>query len=141
MATSSRHVEHVAARVVIAILAAAAVGGLLAGWYEQIDWYDESVHVWFGFAASFAAGLWLSNKARSLATAHTGSFAFVLVGLGLGIGAAWELLEFAYDHLSGERNLILGKIDTMTDLLCDLGGAIGAAGVWALRANRPPTSS
>lgn len=51
---------------------------------------------------------------------------------GLGIGAAWEIVEFAYDQFS-EGNLILGKFDTMMDLLCDLGGAVAAAVLLAVR--------
>ena len=133
MVTSSSRAEHFSVWVVLGVLAVAAIGGLLAGWYEQINSYDEVVHGWFGFSVSFAAGVWLSNKAPSLRTNHRASFAFVIIGIGLGIGAAWEILEFAYDHLSGDRNLILGKFDTMIDLLCDLGGAALAAVLLPLR--------
>lgn len=128
--------ERVSAWVVLGAVAMAAVAGLLAGWYQQFTWYDEVVHTAFGFAVTFAVGVWLSARAPFLASGHAGTFMLVLIALGLGIGAAWEMLEFAYDHLTGPGSVILGKFDTVVDLACDLGGAGLAAVIVAVAESR-----
>ena len=111
----------------LAIQATAAIVGWWLGWYEQIGWYDELVHVGFGFAVSFAAGIWLYGRVLTGANSHGAALAVVLIAIGLGVGAAWELLEFAFDQLNGPGNAILGKVDTMLDLFCDAGGAAAGA--------------
>ena len=103
----------------LAIQAAAAIVGWWLGWYEQIGWYDELVHVGFGFAVSLAAGIRLHGLVLTGANSHGAALALVLVAIGLGVGAAWELLEFTFDQLNGPGNAILGKVDTMVDQFCD----------------------
>ena len=84
----------------LAIQAAAAIVGWWLGWYEQIGWYDELVHVGFGFAVSLAAGIRLHGLVLTGANSHGAALALVLVAIGLGVGAAWELLEFTFDQLA-----------------------------------------
>ena len=113
--------------IVLGAAAGAAVAGSMLNWYEQIVWYDEVVHAGFGFAVTFAAAVWLSPDVLVGWREHGGRLLVVLLLIGLGIGTLWELVEFAYDHLSGPQNVIKGKVDTVVDLLCDAGGALVAA--------------
>ena len=97
------------------------------GWYDRLWWYDDLIHVVFGFAFTLTAAVWLSGRVFAHPYTHPALFVLVLVLVGLGIGAVWEILEFAYDHMSGPRNVIQGKFDTVVDLLCDAAGALVAA--------------
>jgi hypothetical protein len=54
------------------------------------------------------------------------AFALTLFGLGLALGAAWELVEYACDSILG-TNYSLGYSDTMGDLVADAVGAGVAA--------------
>ena len=45
-----------------------------------------------------------------------------VVSLGLAVGALWEIAEWLYD-LMVPANAILGKTDTIIDLLMDIAGA------------------
>lgn len=52
--------------------------------------------------------------------------------IGLGLGAAWEIAEFGYDHFIAKPNVILPKIDTIVDMILDALGAL-VAGLVCLR--------
>jgi uncharacterized membrane protein YjdF len=54
-------------------------------------------------------------------------FILVVASLGIAVGAIWEIAEWAYDQVVPE-NAILGKKDTIIDLIMDMIGAV-AAGV------------
>ena len=43
----------------------------------------------------------------------------------MGIGVLWEVTEWAYDQMVPE-NAILGKQDTIIDLILDASGAVAA---------------
>lgn len=109
--------------------------GLVWNLYDRIWWFDEVAHAYTTFAFTLPLTLWLYNVV--LTGAHKQRFLFVLVvaTLGLGIGAAWEVAEWAYDQMvSGD--MILGKLDTITDLILDTGGAL-VAGWLAARMVQP----
>lgn len=68
------------------------------------------------------------------------AFAAVVAALGLALGAAWELVEWASDVVAG-TDMSLGYGDTVGDLLADaVGATIGAAGLtwWLTRRDGPP---
>ena len=116
---------------VLGIQLAAAILGWWLGWYQQLVWYDELVHVGFGLAVSLAAGIRLHGRVLTGADSHGAELVLVLVAIGLGVGAAWEMLEFGFDQMNGPGSMILGKVDTMIDLFCDAGGAAVGA-LWAV---------
>ena len=103
------------------------IGGWIFGWYSQFPWYDELTHAISAFAVTFAAGLLLYGRVLTGANESRAVFILALTLVGLGIGGAWEFLEFAYDRLSGPSNVIQGKFDTMIDLCWDTAGALAAA--------------
>ena len=59
---------------------------------------------------------------------------FVTV-FGLGLGALWEIAEFAYDHFIVKPNAILPKRDTIIDMALDTAGALvaGLVCLWMVR--------
>ncbi len=59
---------------------------------------------------------------------HTLLLVVVIGSVGVGIGAWWEVAEWAFDHLVA-GNVIQGKWDTITDLIVDTVGAVAAGGV------------
>ena len=64
-------------------------------------------------------------------TRHPLAYGLATVTLALGIGTAWELLEYITEGFTG-RQLIYGIDDTMSDMFADLAGAILAAGIGVL---------
>ncbi len=96
-------------------------------WWDSVVWYDEVVHAYNGFAFTLWLGLWAYGAVLSGADKHPFGLVFTIVLLGLGLGGAWELLEWGRDHLLTEGNTVLGKMDTMWDLVLDSAGALVAA--------------
>ncbi|MBS1124792.1 MAG: hypothetical protein H6Q90_7020 [Deltaproteobacteria bacterium] len=106
--------------------------GNLLGWYVRLPWYDKVVHVGssilvglIGFLSIYVLHAtdrvrfrpWLDGVAIFLAT--------------VGIGAVWEIAEYAADHLFGratQGSPTMAPIDdTMIDLMLDSIGGIVAA--------------
>ena len=88
----------------------------------EVRGFDEVVHAGTFFAATFvvqrllAADLPRRGAARFL----------LLVACSMALGVVWEWMEWAYDFFT-ETNSILGKQDTLVDLVADtLGGALAA---------------
>jgi hypothetical protein len=101
----------------VAALAAHVVLGMAGGLYERSAVYDKLVHaaVCFGLARRLQGGpaagpRWLAPLAA------------------LGLGALWELFEFAADA-TGLVTAQRGLADTMLDLAADAAGALAAAPV------------
>jgi hypothetical protein len=104
----------------LAALAAHVVLGMAGGLYERSILYDKLVHLAVSFggvrlAAAAPAPRWLLAVAA------------------LGLGALWELFEFAVDA-TGLVTAQRGLADTMGDLAADAAGAFAAA---ALALSRP----
>lgn len=93
--------------------------------YNVFEWYDEALHAYFSFTLSlvlalYAYGVVLTGRRRNEAL-----LVLAVAGLGLAAGTIWEMWEWLYDlYVAG--NAILGKTDTMIDLLLDLAGGIVA---------------
>jgi hypothetical protein len=118
---------------VVTALAAHVVLGMAAGLYERSALYDKLVH----FAVSF-------GLARALAGTLAHSVPRWLLALAaLGLGASWELFEFAADA-SGLVTAQRGLADTMLDLGADAAGALlGGLSAWRQRdvtPSSPPAS-
>jgi len=100
--------------------------GLVWNLYAAIGWFDEVVHAYTTFALILPLILWLYGTLLIGAHDHRFRFMLLVVLIGLGVGAAWEIAEWGYDQMrSGD--VILGKFDTMTDLLMDAIGAFCAS--------------
>ena len=117
---------------VLWILVADMTFGQLAGLYLAIPWYDKALHL--GSSAllgmvAFLAVYMLHFIGRS--RMHPWIDAAAILLLTLGLGALWEIGEYAIDHLFGRATQgapgMAALDDTMWDLMLDgAGGLLGA---------------
>lgn len=114
-----------------------AVGiGSALGAARSMSWYDSFAHATISAAMTFIAGMWLYDRALTGAVAAPMSLVATLTAVGVGVGGLWEIAEFAYDHLNGPSNVILGKPDTIADLAWDCVGALVGASAVLVTARR-----
>ncbi|HZY66237.1 MAG TPA: hypothetical protein VFE21_10210 [Rubrobacteraceae bacterium] len=105
------------------------VAGLLASaasslfeLYSKIWWFDEFLHFELIFALTLLVGLYGYGTVLTGARNHGVLLVLAIAGLGLALGAFWEIWEWVYDEIV-RPNAILGKTDTIVDMIV---GAIGA---------------
>jgi VanZ family protein len=118
------------ARSAGALLAAAALANA-AGYaftlWDRVAWFDEVIHGFTLFAITLPLGL----AALGPVVNGTGDRALwavlTIASMGLAVGALWEVAEWAYDQWAA-GNVILGKTDTIVDLIADSVGAL--LGAW-----------
>ena len=115
--------------LVIGLLASGA--GAVWNLYSKIFWYDEVVHGYNFFALALVVAVYAYGPVLTGANRHGFLLVLAIGGLGLALGALWEIAEWAYDQLV-RPNAILPKTDTIIDLIVDTVGAL-AAGVVRLR--------
>ena len=109
----------------------ASGAGSLWNLYSKIFWYDEVVHGYNFFALTLVVAIYAYGRVLTGADRHGMLLIFTIAGLGLGMGAIWEIAEWAYDQFV-RPNAILPKTDTIIDLIVDTAGAL-AAGIVRLR--------
>ena len=135
MHTSQRNQAIVLGCIVIAMLA--NIAGYVWNLYNQIRLFDEILHAFTTFALTLPIALLLYQVI--LIGAHSRPILFILTVacLGLAIGAIWEIAEWAYDQIV-PGNVILGKNDTIIDLMVDTIGSIiaGIVSVGMVRSTR-----
>ena len=121
-----KRTERTTAWALLALGALAAVAGIVFNLYDRFHWYDEVIHAYNFFALTLVAAVYAYGAILTGAREH--GFVLVLfVGVfGLGLGALWEMLEFAYDHFVVKPNAILPKRDTIIDMALDAAGATAA---------------
>ncbi|MBT8103027.1 MAG: hypothetical protein KJO95_08665 [Gammaproteobacteria bacterium] len=101
--------------------------GEVRGYYVRFWWWDAILHAGSGFLLGILGFLlvYVLNE-RDDVDLHmqprfVALFAFMFA---VGMGAIWEIFEFAMDQLFGLNMQKSGLIDTMWDLIIDTGGAI-----------------
>lgn len=109
--------------LVVALLASAASS--LFGLYEKYWWYDEALHGYFTFALTLVLALYAYGALLAGRRRHEVLLILTLAGLGLALGTLWEMAEWAYDQ-AVNNNAILGKKDTIIDMIMDLIGGLTA---------------
>ena len=119
--------------VVWGFLALAALGNF-AGYafdlYQRIWWFDKVIHAYTTFAVTLLVALFLYGRVLTGARDHRFLLVLVIAGFGLGFGTLWEFAEWGYDR-AVPTDAIKGKLDTITDLIVDTGGALVAGWVAA----------
>ena len=123
MYTSSRNRAVVWGFVVIAILV--NIGGYALNLYDRFVWFDDVIHTYTSFAITLLLALLLYGDVLSGVRRSPLLLVLTVASLGIAIGALWEIAEWGYDQLVPE-NAILGKTDTMIDLILDSLGALTA---------------
>jgi hypothetical protein len=123
--------EKTTAWILLAIAIAANAAGYFLNWFGQIPWYDDVLHGYTIFALTLLLALYMYGASITGASGHAFLFVLTVASVGLAIGGLWEVAEWAYDQAVAPGNAILGKIDTILDLVWDSIGAL-VAGVVAL---------
>ncbi|HET6568954.1 MAG TPA: hypothetical protein VFG50_13400 [Rhodothermales bacterium] len=115
----------IGAWIAIAVAIAANAAGYLFNLWDTPIWFDEVVHGYTLFALTFLLAVTL-YRFLSEQPGHGLLIVLAIVALGLAIGALWEVYEWGRDQMTG-RNTILGKYDTIIDLVMDTLGSLIAA--------------
>lgn len=122
---------HVPATFMLAVVA--FVGGTLFlgevyGFYVRFWWWDILMH--FGSAMGFGligfVIVFMLFQGDRFAAPHW-VLAFFAFCFAMMIGAIWEIFEFAMDQIFGMNMQKSGLVDTMTDLIVDMIGALIAS--------------
>ena len=118
----------------VAILVNAA--GYILDLYNRFWWFDDAVHAYTSFTLSLLLALLLYGRVLDGARTHSVLFVLAVAVLGGGIGALWEIAEWGYDQWVPE-NAILGKTDTIIDLILDTIGSLvaGLLSLWMIRSS------
>ena len=100
--------------------------GEVHGYYVRFWWWDAILHVGSGFLLGILGFLLVyvlnehENVDQHMRPRFVALFAFMFA---VGMGALWEIFEFAMDQLFGLTMQKSGLIDTMWDLIVDTAGA------------------
>ncbi len=105
--------------------------GQLYGWFGEVRFYDELLHVTTAMAITWLIGSYLGPSFHG----NRRLIAFgLLVSAGLALGALWEVAEFIVDHFWS--SIIRGDADTISDLIADTLGAVLGAAIACLQHSR-----
>lgn len=102
--------------------------------YSLIWWFDEVLHLELVLALTLLVGLYGYGAVLTGARDHGLLLVLSIAGLGLALAAVWEVWEWIYDQFV-RPNAILGKTDTIIDMIMGAVGAV-AAGYACLRTLR-----
>ena len=101
--------------------------GEVQGYYTRFWWWDAFLHTGSGFLLGILGFLlvFVMNEKKDidldLQPKFVALFAFMFA---MGMGALWEIVEFAMDQLFGLNMQKSGLVDTMWDLIVDGVGAL-----------------
>lgn len=120
----------------IAFVFASLFLGEVHGYYTRFWWWDIALHTMSGFLLGVVGFLlvYLLNETEEIGVHMKAGFvAFFAFLFSLGIGALWEIFEFAMDTFFGmnmQKTMFedaSGLTDTMIDLVVDGAGALVVA--------------
>jgi len=97
------------------------------GYYLRYWWWDTLLHTCSGFLLGILGFLLvhvLNGKRHIGMHLKPGFVALFAFMFALGIGALWEIFEFAMDQIFGLNMQKSGLVDTMVDLIVDAIGAL-----------------
>jgi hypothetical protein len=107
------------------------------GWawnlYNRPGPVDEIAHFYTIFAITLATGFIFYQELMESFYDHRVMFVLTIAGLGIALGALWEVIEWLSDFVLPQQ-IVSGLFDTMTDLILDSAGAVLAAllNLWGL---------
>lgn len=111
--------------------------GEIRDYYVRFWWWDAVLHTGSGFLLGILGFLlvYVLNEQPDIELRMKPRFvAFFAFMFSVGVGALWEIFEFAMDQLFGLNMQKSGLVDTMWDLIVDTAGAlvISVIGCWYL---------
>ncbi len=112
-----------------------AIASIVFGLYQVFPWFDEALHAYNFFALTLLLAVYAYGAVLTGSREHGFLLVLTITVIGLGLGALWEIGEFAYDRLLAAPNVILPKLDTIIDMLLDTAGGLvaGLVLLWMLR--------
>jgi hypothetical protein len=111
----------------VSVLALVAGWSAVLSWYTSIFLWDKIIHVLLGglvAAVVFVIGSDVGVLPRAEGMRRLAIVLLCVVG-GFGMGAVWEILEWA-GHTFIDSRIYVGYVDTIGDLGADGGGALAA---------------
>lgn len=135
MYTTSRNRTIVWVFLAIALLV--NIAGYAWNLYDRLEWFDEVLHAYTTFALTLPVVLLLYDVTLKGIHSHPVLFVLTAASLGVFVGVLWEIAEWAYDQMVPE-NVILGKLDTIIDLVMDILGSVvaGITSVFMIKAKQ-----
>lgn len=123
------HVPRSFMAAVVIFVGATIFLGEVYDFYNRFWWWDVAMHggsaIGFGLIGFVLVFMMFQGDRFA---APPGAIAFFAFCFALAIGAMWEVFEFSMDQLFGLNMQKSGLLDTMADLIVDMGGAlIGAS--------------
>jgi VanZ family protein len=109
----------------LAIAILVNIGGYGLNLYERFNWFDDVTHAYTSFAITLLLALLLYGDMLAGVRKSPILLILTVASLGVALGALWEIAEWGYDQMT-PTNDILGKRDTMIDLILDTLGAVVA---------------
>ncbi|HSC05318.1 MAG TPA: hypothetical protein VLD59_00675, partial [Steroidobacteraceae bacterium] len=101
--------------------------GEVRGYYARYWWWDAVLHTASGFLLGIVGFLLvhvLNEKEDLELHMKPGFVALFSFMFAVGLGALWEIFEFAMDSVFGLNMQRSGLVDTMWDLIVDAAGAL-----------------
>jgi hypothetical protein len=101
--------------------------GEVRGYYARFWWWDVLLHIGAGFLLGILGFLLvhvLNEKEEIELHMKPGFVALFSFMFAMGLGAVWEIFEFAMDQGFGLNMQKSGLVDTMWDLIVDGVGAL-----------------
>ncbi|GAA5210157.1 hypothetical protein [Microbacterium kyungheense] len=122
----------------IFLVAGPFLGSALHVYWVIADW-DTLIHFDSGVLLAWLGMLWLRRVEEQLEVALPTWFGLLVIQLTpMAFAAAWEICEFASDHILGTKAQLDSLVDTMGDIMAgSLGGLFAIALLLVLR--RPRT--
>lgn len=126
MSAKTTRAQRATAWVLAVIGALVAVASVVFGLYAIFPWFDEALHAYNFFALTLLVAVYAHGVVLTGGREHGFLLVLTVTTIGLGLGAVWEVTEFAYDHFIVKPNVILPKVDTIVDMILDTAGALVA---------------
>jgi hypothetical protein len=111
--------------IIVVFLYASLFLGEVHAYYTRFWWWDVVLHIGASLALGFIGFLlvYVLYRERKL-QAKPLTIAILAFSFAVMIGTLWEIFEFAMDQSFGWNMQKSGLIDTMWDLIVDVGGAL-----------------
>jgi hypothetical protein len=101
------------------------IAGYVLNLYEQFWWFDGFLHFFTPLVLTLVLALRLYDNGLAEIREHKLVLALVVACIGVTSATLWEIAEWTYDQFVA-ANTILGKTDTIVDLILGTAGAIVA---------------
>ena len=111
--------------IIIGVAVLANIAGYMFNLYNRFRWFDEVLHAYTIFSITLLLGLLAYGVVLTGVRHHNLLLILMIASIGIAIGGLWEVAEWAYDQMVAS-NVILGKTDTIIDLIVDSIGALVA---------------